>query len=133
MSLPANSSPRPPRASSERREGGLDEPAPAAVLERHAHRHDGHAAGGDVDLLGQVGERVGKRVVDGPTHRLRDVDAGEIAIARVRRREHQRPVEHRHRQRHRLEQRIEASVLLLGGGEGGHAGRRAGVARGENG
>ena len=56
----------------ERHERRLDQPAPAAVLERHAHRHDGHAAGRDVHLLGQVGERVGKCVVDRAPRRLRE-------------------------------------------------------------
>ena len=63
-SLPAKSSPRPPRRFGERRERGLDEPASAAVLERDARRRDRHAAQRGVDLVGEVGERVGKRVVD---------------------------------------------------------------------
>ncbi len=81
---------------------GEEDPATAS------HRDDGRAAGGDVDLLGEVGQRVREGVVDRPAARLRDIESCEVAIARVRRDQGKRPVEQGDSQRHGLEQRVEA-------------------------
>ena len=96
----------------ERDERGLDQPAATAMLERHTHGDDRHAARGDVHLLGQVGECVRKRIVDGASAGLRDVESREVAIARVRRDERECAVEQRNRERHSLEEGIEARKLV---------------------
>src|SRR5205085_6193257 len=52
------------RALGQRREGDLDESSTCARLERDSRRDDWHTVQGVVDLIGEIRERIGERVVD---------------------------------------------------------------------
>ena len=64
-----------------------------------------------VDLLGEVGERVGKRVVDGATKGLAVVHARELAEARVRADQALLVIENGDRERDGLEQGMKSRDL----------------------
>src|SRR6185312_4658297 len=90
------------------RERRLDETSSAALLERDADRRArGGAAQRAVDLIGEVGERVRKCVVDRDLGSWRRGDPRELAILHVRVHETQLAVEDCQGERNGLEQRLE--------------------------
>src|SRR5689334_18577578 len=96
-----------PTGFGEWREGDLDEATPGARLEWDARRDNGYAVERAVDLVGEIGERVRKSVVDRALRGARDIETGELPIARVRADEFQIGVEGRERERDRLEEQLE--------------------------
>ena len=126
-----SASPDAPRIR-ERRERGFDDARSAAMLERDRVRDDRTTLERGVDLLGEVRQRVRKRVVDRPSDRLSRVHPGELAELGVGADQPLLVVENRDRERDRLEKGVQARDLrpLLGdtvvvGGQGGitHLGR----------
>src|SRR5207248_1452031 len=68
----------------QRRERRLDQSTTTAMLEWNANR-DRHRrpAKRRVDLIGQIGERVGERIVNRDSNRQRCRDVGQLTIPRV--------------------------------------------------
>lgn len=96
---------------SEHREGRLDESPSGPTLKRNTNRGNFRkSANRRVDLIGEIGERVWKRVVDRDFRRQRSGNAGQLTVASIRVHQSQIIVEDRDSERNRLEERLEPNA-----------------------
>ena len=110
-SLPAKSKPRRPDSSVSVANVVSMRRRPSAMLERHARRRRrARSAQRGVDVVGEIGERIRKCVVDRDLRRRARRDPRQLTVPDVRVDEPQIAVEDRDGKRHRLEQRFEANA-----------------------